>query len=277
MKFNPLEHPICLEFPVWLEETAWAGHIPFAMFLVSAMRPSSLVELGAYRGVSYCAFCQAVKTVKTDTKCYAVDTWQGDEHAGELEAGVLTKLRTHHDALYSEFSRLVQSTFDDALAHFGENYIDLLHIDGFHTFEAVKHDFETWKPKMSDRGVVIFHDINVRERGFGVWKFWEEIKRDFPHFEFLHSHGLGVLAAGNDIPEGLKFLFSADEMQTVLIRQFFHALGERVNAVVQYQIQSRYTEELQQYSAVVRNSKVLRALRVLKGEGAGSLIKKAVK
>lgn len=277
MTFNPLEHPACLEFPLWLEETAWAGHIPFAMFLVSAIRPRTFVELGAYRGVSYCAFCQAVKTAKTDTKCYAVDTWEGDAHAGELEAGVLTKLRSHHDALYSDFSRLVQSTFDDALAHFADDSIDLLHIDGFHTFEAVKHDFETWKPKMSNRGIIIFHDINVRERGFGVWQFWDEVKQDFPHFEFLHSHGLGVLAVGAEIPENLQFLFSADEVETVLIRQFFHALGERINAVMQYQIQSRYTEELQKYEAVVKNSKLLRALRILKDEGAESLIKKAVK
>jgi len=277
MTFNPLEHSACLEFPLWLEETAWAGHIPFAMFLVSAMRPRTFVELGAYRGVSYCAFCQAVKTAKTDTKCYAVDTWEGDAHAGELEAGVLTKLRAHHDALYSDFSRLVQSTFDDALAHFADNSIDLLHIDGFHTFDAVKHDFETWKPKMSERGIIIFHDINVRERGFGVWQFWDEIKQEFPHFEFLYSHGLGVLAVGAEIPENLQLLFSADEAETVLIRQFFHALGERINAVMQYQIQSRYTEELQKYEAVVKNSKLLRALRILKDEGAESLIKKAVK
>lgn len=277
MNFNPLENPVCLEFPLLLEETAWAGHIPLAMFLVSAMRPHTLVELGAYRGVSYCAFCQAVKAAKTDTKCYAVDTWQGDEHAGELEVGVLAKLRAHHDALYGDFSRLVRSTFDDALTHFADGSIDLLHIDGFHTFEAVKHDFETWKPKMSERGIIIFHDINVRERGFGVWQFWDEIKHDFPHFEFLHSHGLGILAVSADLPEDLRFLFAADEAQTVLIRQFFHALGERINAVMEFQMQNRYVEELQKHSAVVRNSKLLRALRILKDEGAKSLIKKAVK
>jgi hypothetical protein len=140
--FNPLAHPACLEYPLWLEETAWAGHVPFAMFLISALRPRVLVELGAYRGVSYCAFCQAVKTTKSDTKCYAVDTWQGDEHAGEIEDAVLPKLRAHHDPLYADFSRLVQSTFDDALAHFGDRTVDLLHIDGFHTYEAVSHDFK---------------------------------------------------------------------------------------------------------------------------------------
>lgn len=274
---NPLEHPVCLEFPLWLEETAWAGHIPFAMFLVGATRPRALVELGAYRGVSYCAFCQAVKSLKLDTKCYAVDTWQGDAHAGKLETDVLTRLRLYHDALYADFSRLVQSTFDDALAYFGEGSIDLLHIDGFHSYEAVKHDFETWKPKMSERGVVIFHDTNARERDFGVWKFWNEIKQNRPHFEFLHSHGLGVLAIGEEVPTALQSLFIADDKETTLIRSFFFTLGERINYVRQFQTQCDYLLELQTYERVVKDSRLIRAYRILKDEGAGSLIKKARK
>ncbi|HLM61927.1 MAG TPA: class I SAM-dependent methyltransferase, partial [Pyrinomonadaceae bacterium] len=234
-------------------------------------------ELGAYRGVSYCAFCQAVKTTKSDTKCYAVDTWQGDEHAGEIEDAVLPKLRAHHDPLYADFSRLVQSTFDDARAHFGDRTVDLLHIDGFHTYEAVSDDFKTWLPKMSERGIIIFHDTNVRERGFGVWKFWDEARRDYPSFEFLHSHGLGVLAVGNELPEDLKTLFSADEAQTALVRQFFHLLADRIESVKLRQAQTDYIAELQKYEDVVKNSRLIRAYRVLKDEGAENLVKKAVK
>jgi O-antigen biosynthesis protein len=278
MIFNPLEHPVCLEYPLWLEETAWAEHIPFAMFLVSVLRPQILVELGAYRGVSYCAFCQAVKAVKSDTKCYAVDTWQGDEHAGKLEASVLTKLRGHHDPLYSDFSRLVQATFDEALRNFAEGSIDLLHIDGFHTYEAVSHDFATWLPKMSERGVVLFHDTNVREGDFGVWKFWAETKKNYPHFEFLHGHGLGALAVGGaDLPSELKNLFAADEKQITEIRKFFHALGQRFGAVRMVEAQAAYIDRLRTFEQVVKGSRVMRAYRILKDEGVGSLIKKAKK
>ncbi len=275
--FNPLEHPACFDLPLWNEETAWAGHIPLAMFLISALRPRIFVELGAFRGVSYCAFCQAVKATNGATKCYAVDTWQGDEHAGELEQAVLPKLRAHHDPLYADFSRLVQSTFDDALAHFSNDSIDLLHIDGFHTYEAVKHDFETWLPKMSNRGIVLFHDTNVRERNFGVWQFWEEIKNKYPSFEFLHSHGLGVLQIGEVLPADLQSLFTADEKQTVTIRQFFHTLGERLEAINAYQKQVAYVARLQTYEQVVNDSRLMRAYRILKDEGAESLVKKAVK
>jgi hypothetical protein len=275
MIFNPLEHPVCLEYPLWLEETAWAEHIPFAMFLISALRPQVLVELGAYRGVSYCAFCQASKSLKLKTKSYAVDTWRGDKHAGELDDHVLTRLRAHHDPLYADFSTLLQATFDDALPYFSDNSIDLLHIDGYHTYEAVSHDFETWLPKMSASGVVLFHDTNVRRDNFGVWKFWEEQSAKYPNFEFLSGHGLGVLAIGAEIPAGLKFLFEADETETKLFREFFHGLGSRIDAVHQFQSQQEYIRTLQTYEEVVLKSRLLRAFRILKDEGVGSLLKKS--
>ncbi|MBC7795806.1 MAG: class I SAM-dependent methyltransferase [Pyrinomonadaceae bacterium] len=281
--FNPLEHPICLEFPTLLEETAWAEHIPFAMFLTGVLRPRVFVELGTFRGVSYCAFCQAVKSLQIDAKCYAIDTWQGDEHAGLLENGVLTKLKTHHDSLYAGFSNLVQSTFDEAALHFADDSVDLLHIDGLHTYEAVAHDFETWSPKMSERGVVLFHDTNVRERDFGVWKFWNEIKSNRQHFEFLHGHGLGVLGVGTKFPIELQQLFAANEVETNLLRRFFHQLGlqietNRLNRFQQQTIeeQSKYIGVLQQYEKVVQKSRLMKFYRVVSEDGLAQALKKSV-
>jgi len=282
--FNPLEHQICLEFPLWQAETAWAEHVPLAMFLISAMRPKVFVELGAFRGVSYCAFCQAIKSLKIETRAFAVDTWQGDDHAGKLEADGLAELRAHHDPLYADFSRLVQSTFDDALEHFADQSIDLLHIDGFHTFEAVRHDFQTWLPKMSEKGIVLFHDTNVRERGFGVWKFWANVKENYPHFEFLHGHGLGILAVGGEITNELKFLFKADGNETRLIREFFHQLGSRIEAVRKFHAQENRIEALENrvktlesYKQIVRDSKTMRLYRILKTGGVSGLMKKGIK
>ncbi|MHB1207362.1 MAG: rhamnan synthesis F family protein, partial [Rhodospirillaceae bacterium] len=153
--------------------------------------------------------CQAIKHLNLDTRCFAVDTWQGDEHAGFYSEEFFNRVSDHNAAHYAAFSRLVRSTFDEALAHFSDGSIDLLHIDGRHFYDDVKHDFEAWRPKLSDRAVVLFHDTNVRERDFGVFRLWESLRDAYPSFEFLHGHGLGVLAYGPKAPPAITAFIAA--------------------------------------------------------------------
>jgi hypothetical protein len=243
-KFNPLNHPICFSHPLRTAPSTWAQHVPFAMFLVDILRPKLIVELGTYYGVSYSAFCQAIKELELDARCYGVDTWQGDSQSGYFGSEVLSNLKEQHDPLYGSFSRLLQSTFTEASVHFRDNTIDLLHIDGFHTYEAVSQDFAEWLPKMSDRGVILFHDINVREKDFGVWKFWDELKVKYPYFEMMHGYGLGLLAVGQQYPESLQFLLDAAESELIQIREFFYQLGSRVEAAQEVQTLKQLNKEL---------------------------------
>jgi hypothetical protein len=228
-ELNPLDFPICFEHPARLASSAWIEHIPFAMSLTAWLRPAVFVELGTFTGVSYCAFCQAIARLGLKTKAYAVDTWEGDPHNGSNGQEILKGLRAYHDPRYGSFSRLLPSTFDKGLPRFPNGSIDLLHIDGYHVYEAVKHDFETWLPKMSDRGVIVFHDITVREKDFGVWKLWEELKQHHPFFEFFHCHGLGVLQAGKESPDALSPLFNASARKAARIRAFYFRLGRRLS------------------------------------------------
>jgi uncharacterized coiled-coil protein SlyX len=206
--------------------SAWHAHVPFAQWLVTATRPALIVELGTHNGISYAAFCETVLHEKLATRCYAVDSWAGDEHAGHYDENIYAELRDFHDGRYSAFSELLRMTFDEARGVIADGTIDLLHIDGFHSYEAVRHDFEGWAPKLSPRAVVLFHDINVLERGFGVARFWAEIEGRFPSFAFLHGHGLGVLAVGAAIPPAIGRLCGTTAPSAVaLLRERFAALG----------------------------------------------------
>ncbi|MBX6374938.1 MAG: glycosyltransferase, partial [Acetobacteraceae bacterium] len=121
--------------------------------------------------------------------------------------------------------------FDAARAQFAAGEIELLHIDGLHTYEAVAHDFHTWRDAVSPRrGVVLFHDTNVRAGDFGVWRLWRELAEAHPHFEFHHGHGLGVLGLGDDLPAALAALFEmqAQPERAARLRALFAARGATV-------------------------------------------------
>ena len=121
-------------------------------------------------------------------------------------------------------------TFDEAVRNFDNGTIDLLHIDGRHFYEDVSHDFETWRPKLSENAVVLFHDIEVREKGFGVHQLWDELKIAHRHFEFRHGNGLGILGFGDGLPETVSMLMgmtgheSADQ-----VRNIYSRLGKAVS------------------------------------------------
>ena len=210
--------------------SAWIQHAPFAFWLVEKLKPNSFVELGTHYGYSYFCFCQQVASLKLPTSCAAVDMWTGDRHAGFYDESVFDAVREVNAANYSSFSRLLRMTFDDAVGQFDDGSIDLLHIDGRHLYEDVKHDFETWRCKLSSRSVVLFHDTQVYDRDFGVFRFWTEISQTLPHFEFTHGFGLGVLGFGPDVSPALRPLFDASQKAevTATIRSSYERLGTAI-------------------------------------------------
>lgn len=211
-------------------KTAWGGHIPFMFCLMNYLRPRTYLELGTHYGASFFAVCQAIREFDIDCTPTAVDLWLGDEHAGRYNEDVYKSFKRILENKYNGIGHILRKDFNEAAVDFKNHSLDLIHIDGLHTYEAVKNDYETWLPKASENSTILFHDTNVRERGFGVWKLWDEIKDNYANFNFTHTHGLGMIALGSAASNPVISLLKAincSDASTRSFDNFFRLAGER--------------------------------------------------
>jgi len=174
------------------------------------------------------AFCESAHDFSVAGRFYAVDTWEGDQHVGELEPEIYTNLKEVHDARMGAFSTLLRMTFSEASEHFEDGSVDLLHLDGAHTYDDVRRDVDQWIGKLSDRGVMLMHDVAVKGQGFGVRQVFDELAVQYPTFIFQHSAGLGVVGVGEAISDNFASIFSLNEDETDRLIAFYEVLGEEL-------------------------------------------------
>lgn len=182
-----------------LAVSPWSGHRWFGYDLVRWAEPSRIVELGTHYGCSFFAFCQALQDGRSDAEVMAIDTWEGEEHSGRYGEEVFDFVTSTIERRFASVNtRIQRSLFDEALDLVPDGSVDILHIDGLHTYDAVSHDYRTWVDKVAPNGIVLFHDV-APSSGYGSVQFWQEIRDTGPGFAFLHSFGLGVL-----LPKGTE-------------------------------------------------------------------------
>jgi O-antigen biosynthesis protein len=120
-------------------------------------------------------------------------------------------------------------------------------------------------PKMTHNGVILFHDIAVKEREFGVWKLWEELKSKYSYIEFPNSNGLGVIFLGKKLPIQVEELLNIEESKSnhFSIKKVFIQLGE--NIITKYEREGLLKEQ-EDYIKELKNSsswKVTKPLRCI--------------
>jgi len=166
-------------------------HLETLRMLTVLTRPTSIVEIGTGRGDSTLAFAEGIAmngkghiiSLDIKTQGIAIDTiWDEDL------MGFVTFLQM--DSL--------------SFAKKSTNMIDILFIDGLHTYKQVKQELELYRRYIEDEGFIILHDTNnfahpgvykavqefINNTEFGEWKF----------FEFYHCNGLTILQ--HDLPDG---------------------------------------------------------------------------
>ncbi len=147
--------------------------------LVRALYPEVVVEIGSARGKSTCCLSLACKDNQAG-KVFAIDphmsnAWSDVNTTGDNERFLRSRLKAYDLEPYCE---VIRATSTEA-AKTWDRPIDLIFIDGDHTFEGVKTDFELFQPYFTDKALVIFHDTS--------WDrpTWEEIKRSYNRTEEL--------------------------------------------------------------------------------------------
>jgi len=93
----------------------------------------------------------------------------------------------------------IQETKSLLIKYLNDDKIDFLFIDGDHTYEGAKQDYEMYAPLVNKNGIIVFHDIVPRSNStYQVNKFWDEIKNNYRYKEIIEnpkqtSMGIGVL------------------------------------------------------------------------------------
>lgn len=117
-----------------------------------------IVEIGSYVGASTCFLAAGVRS--RSGKVYAVDTWTNramDEEPRDTYEDFLRNI-----APLKDWIAPLRGLSTEIAPQFHEE-IDLLFIDGDHSYAGVQEDLEAWLPKVKEGGIVVFHDYNWAE------------------------------------------------------------------------------------------------------------------
>lgn len=168
--------------------------------MVFALKPKVLLEIGTATGGTLFLFS---KVASTQCSIISIDLAQG-RFGGGYPVWRIPLYRSFASAEQKIHLIRTSSHRNTALKRvkeiIGERLIDFLYIDGDHSYEGVKKDFQMYSPFVKKGGLIAFHDITVipSEPGCEVHKFWEEIKPSYGHSEIINDKkqaggGIGIL------------------------------------------------------------------------------------
>jgi cephalosporin hydroxylase len=153
----------------------------------AAIDPDTVCEIGTARGGSYYVWTRYLDA----TNYLSIDLPEGRFGGGHsrrraeflndiCDRPAITQTFLRGDSRAAKTVGSVEERLDG-------REIDFLFIDGDHTYEGVKGDFERYAPLVTDGGLIAFHDIVDIEHDptVEVDRFWCELRREYETSEII--------------------------------------------------------------------------------------------
>ena len=171
--------------------------------MLIGLQPHNVLEIGSKLGGTFNILCNVAtgKKISVDLPGGIHGGWmmKGHPYMGDvyMDRNAFFNMRypdvhmitgnSHEDETLSEVKNILN----------GEK-VDFLFIDGDHTYEGVKQDYEDYKHFVKPGGWIAFHDINDtehhREIDVYVGKLWNELKGNKIEYNVnKHWAGIGVI------------------------------------------------------------------------------------
>jgi cephalosporin hydroxylase len=172
------------------EEVLWL------LELLEQLRPRTVVEIGTDEGGTLLLW---TRVAAPDALFVAVDArplgMLGRFSAYAVVRRGLARGQQHIELVMPADSQS-EATVERVRGLTGDRPVDFLFIDGDHSYEGVKRDFEPWGPLVRPGGIIAFHDMKP-DHPDGVPQLWAELKERFETDERVAaadpSYGIGVV------------------------------------------------------------------------------------
>jgi predicted O-methyltransferase YrrM len=164
---------------------------------VRRLNPQTVLEIGTHRGGTLYLWA---RLARPDAILVSIDLPGGKFGGGysPFRAPIYRRFAQERQKLHlMRANSHSESTLEETNRLLSGRPIDLLFIDGDHTHQGVKRDWEMYSPLVRSGGLVVFHDVAGNYGETQVKAFWDTIKASYAHKEYMthpeRLYGIGVL------------------------------------------------------------------------------------
>jgi len=166
---------------------------------VKKEKPRYILEIGTALGGTLFLFC---RLASDDAVIISIDLplgkWGGGYSLARIPLYQSFKLKQQQIHLIKEDSHK-RETLEKVKAILDGKKIDILFIDGDHSYEGVKKDFEMFSTLVKENGIIALHDIiKSKFKACEVQKFWNEIESEYDNIKIVENYdqkwaGIGLI------------------------------------------------------------------------------------